>query len=295
MFKIYTLSLMLLVAANTAHATDNNNSLTLARDNVRNYLNYKNYGEQSSALLQSARELVSVDNYNLLKSASFFHVSLWYNGLVYGDSFSFHQIAGDNTPSIERGPNGAILAFNDGKKTPLVLGSIPRNAGHIERIKTKFNLSADAIIDVHTLNRDFERRWSGLTDLLQKNKYLRLFKYPTTDFSAPSFIDLVRIVQDIRERDTRDSNVTYVHCKAGRGRSAVALATYMLSDLNDKQIEATGQQIEDYLRLHRSQVKFNAAHKAAFDDFEQKLKAAGSFKALYAIHKIDAQKRAAHV
>ena len=39
--------------------------------------------------------------WNLFKSASFFHVSLLYNKLMYGDSFNFNKIAGDNDFSSE--------------------------------------------------------------------------------------------------------------------------------------------------------------------------------------------------
>lgn len=50
---------------------------------------------------------------------------------------------------------------------------------------------------------------------------------PTIDFTAPSFDDVVRGVAFIREHAARGEKV-YVHCKAGRGRSATLVLCWLM-------------------------------------------------------------------
>ena len=50
---------------------------------------------------------------------------------------------------------------------------------------------------------------------------------PTIDFTAPSYDDVLRGVAFIREHAARGEKV-YVHCKAGRGRSATLVLCWLI-------------------------------------------------------------------
>lgn len=239
-----------------------------------------------------------MQGYKLAKSVLLFHVSIAYNGLVYGTSFSFHQIAGDATDvepvhgiSIEFDEQGEIKAINDGKKTPLLLGSIPRHQRHIALCRDKFNLPKDCAIGIYTLNRPFECNWAGLNELVKDTVVIRQFTYPTTDFGAPIFIDLLRAVRDLEHRDDYNHGLAYVHCKAGRGRSAVTVAAYLAHVLQKAGIVLDAKKIKIYLQSKRSQVSLNAEHRAALDFFIAQLLNAGSFESLYLLHAKEIEKR----
>jgi atypical dual specificity phosphatase len=52
---------------------------------------------------------------------------------------------------------------------------------------------------------------------------------PTVDFTAPCYADVVRGVAFIREHAARGEKV-YVHCKAGRGRSATLVLCWLMEN-----------------------------------------------------------------
>ena len=186
---------------------------------------------------------------------------------------------------------GNIIKINDGKKTPLILGSIPRNQNDIDKLKSSYNLSKQDEISIFTLNRQFECDWSGLSKLSMQDKTLNFSRYPTTDYSAPLFIDLIRAVRDLENRDDCNHGLAYVHCKAGRGRSATGVAAYLINVLHKVNINTSPKQIEAYLQLHRPQVRLNDDHNAALINFELALKKAGSFEELYTLNKNATEKR----
>lgn len=239
-----------------------------------------------------------MQGYKLAKSVLLFHVSIAYNGIVYGTSFSFHRIASDdadveskNGIKVAFDKQGEIEAIHDGKKTPLLLGSIPRHQRHIDLCKEQFLVPTEAKIGIYTLNREFECNWAGLNDLVKNKAAIDQFKYPTTDFGAPLFIDLLRAVRDLEHRDEYNHGLAYVHCKAGRGRSAVTVAAYLAHVLNKAGLTMDGKKIKTYLKSKRSQVSLNAEHRAALEFFIRQLQNAGSFEGLYSIHKEAIEKR----
>lgn len=236
------------------------------------------------------------ETYKVIKSAASFHVSILYNHLKYGNSFTFNQIAGDEIVAkgagIERDAQGNIIKFNDGKKIPLILGSIPRHEEHIKQLRDALKLSENAPVALFTLNRHFERDWSGLTSLMQRDASIRMYEYPTTDYSAPSMVDLVRAVRDLDNRDCQNEQVAYVHCKAGRGRSAAVIVAYLLQVAHDKINEDISiESIEAYLKSARPQVSLNPDHRAALQAFKFDLTLTGSLAALIEKYKAEIQVR----
>ena len=214
--------------------------------------------------------------------------------------FTFNRIAG-NTPSqngisrdgiyIAQDSLGTISELHDGKQTPLVLGSIPRKMNHIDELKNSFGLPESGTIGIYTLNRRFERDWAGETQIIKTRKDIKLFKYPTTDFTAPSMVDLLRAVRDLDNRDSYNHGLAYVHCRAGRGRSAVTVAAYLAFILHKAQIVATAEQIEAYLKKCRTHVGLNGSQMAVLKRFQTELAQAGSFENLYAHYRAEIEKR----
>ena len=53
------------------------------------------------------------------------------------------------------------------------------------------------------------------------------FRIPTIDFTHPSFEDVVRAVEYV-DRHVANGDTVYIHCKAGRGRSATVAICWMM-------------------------------------------------------------------
>lgn len=233
--------------------------------------------------------------YHVAKSAAFFHASLLYNKIRFGKAFSFDEITGgcgyQKNPKICvcLSEEGKIVAIQDGKKSRLFLGAIPRYKEHIREIRERANLLEKDPIAFYTLNRPFERRWAGL-DQLEKTESIISHKYPTTDFTAPLFEDVIRGVRDL-EKEANAVKVRYVHCKAGRGRSAMMAAAYLMHICKKAGIDVTPLQVEDYLKSKRERISMNPEQKELLARFEKELKEVGNFNALYAKYKAAVEKR----
>jgi protein-tyrosine phosphatase len=235
------------------------------------------------------------ETYKLAKSASTFHVSILYNKLRFGKAFSFDQVMGrpcaeqkDQKPYVNI-ENNKLISIHDGKKSPLYLGSIPRYKQHIDEIRKHANLGSKDSIGLYTLNRDFERNWAGLT-ALEKTESIISHKYPTTDYSAPSFVDLLRAVRDLKNPN-ETIKARYVHCKAGRGRSAAIINAYLMNVAHELKSEVTSQQVEEYLKMCRNRVSINDEQHTLLARFSQELKAAGNFDLLSAQYKSEIETR----
>jgi hypothetical protein len=257
---------------------------------------------QVAKMITSAKKIL-----RLAGSAIAFWPSRWYNKIWYGRLFTFNRIAGEkivhqeasiskNLRTFKVGAisfqihEGKLVGMNDGKKTPLVLGSIPCTPKHIALLRRTYALNATDSIAIHTLNRTFERDWAGLSDLQAQDSSLRVIQYPTIDYGAPSFINVLRAVRNLENRDSGKEKLALVHCKAGRGRSATVIAAYLIHLFHQVPAEALQgldviALIEDYLKLIRPQVSLNADHKKALRNFSVRLKAAGSLQNLIEQHK----------
>lgn len=228
------------------------------------------------------------DAWNLFKSGTGFHISSWYNKIQHGGPF-FHRITNHSkSPKIRQDKQGNITKFSDGKPA-LFLGGLIRSQADLDALKKEAKIDKaqknNNDLMIVSLTRPFENNWSGFSSVLETNaELLKFFRpHPTTDFSAPTESNLIQIVQELSDRDCP----AYVHCKAGRGRSAVSLAAYIAKVLHEQKIDATPANIEHFLRSKRPQVRLNKDHIAALTTFQGKLKKYKSFKRLYYSNKLD--------
>lgn len=86
---------------------------------------------------------------------------------------------------------------------------------------------------------------------------------PTLDYHTPTSGDLLRGMAFMVEQ-SRVGRKVYVHCKAGRGRSAVLVVCYMMATQG-----ITADQAEACVRESRSQVDRHLANREAVRDFER--------------------------
>ena len=199
-------------------------------------------------------------------------------------SFTFNQVAGDGKNTvIECDSSGNILKISDGKKTPLVLGSIPYKKSHIELLKRTFSKKSDNAehIGLVTLTESWESDAAGLSGIVKENKKIAQRRYPTKDGTPPSFTDILQAVHDLENRDTRNEIICLVHCRYGRGRSALVVAAYIAYVLHKNGVEIKPHKIEAYLVSRRSKVRLHTNQKKALAFFCSELKKAGSFENLY--------------
>jgi len=111
----------------------------------------------------------------------------------------------------------------DEVRSSLLLGRQPRNNKDLERLK------AEGVIGFVTLNEPWEL-FMGLGGLQAavKNLGMEHLHIETADFQGPKQQQTVKAVEFIA-RHMSDGGKVYVHCNAGRGRSATVAAAYLLA------------------------------------------------------------------
>eukprot|EP00794_Sanderia_malayensis_P011261 gene11261-12441_t len=108
----------------------------------------------------------------------------------------------------------------------VVLGALP------------FRSTANTLVEkenvkgVITLNQEHELKYLSLTAEEWKNLGVTQLWIPTMDFdAAPSIKDIEKSIEFIEDFKARNQSV-YVHCKAGRGRSALIVVCYLMKEQN---------------------------------------------------------------
>lgn len=104
----------------------------------------------------------------------------------------------------------------------LLVGRQPRHKGDLEQLKS------EGVTAVVTLNEDWEL---FVPDLGERSTKLGMkhLQVPTADFQGPELQSTVQAVELVRQQ-LRAKGKVYIHCNAGRGRSAVVAAAYMLAE-----------------------------------------------------------------
>lgn len=87
---------------------------------------------------------------------------------------------------------------------------------------------------------------------------------PTVDFSHPS-LDSIESAVDFMEEQTGRGNRVYVHCKAGRARSATVVACWLI-----KHYQMSADEAQALLLKVRPHVNPGISQRAVVRQFEQK-------------------------
>ncbi|CAF0957747.1 unnamed protein product [Didymodactylos carnosus] len=90
----------------------------------------------------------------------------------------------------------------------------------------KFLIEHEKINAVISMNEDFELGYVSDPNLWKKYNILHL-RLPTVDFSNPQIDNLYHGAEFLRNRRLKNERV-YIHCKAGRQRSANLAACYLI-------------------------------------------------------------------
>ena len=92
------------------------------------------------------------------------------------------------------------------------------------------------------------------------------FRMPTVDFTHPSIADVTRAVAFIESHVQQGSRI-YIHCKAGRARSATVAICYLMK--RDGISKEEGQRVLNRARPHINQ---HLCSRPVVIEFEQKLR-----------------------
>ncbi|XP_028401863.1 phosphatidylglycerophosphatase and protein-tyrosine phosphatase 1-like [Dendronephthya gigantea] len=138
----------------------------------------------------------------------------------------------------------------------VVLGALPL------RIISQSLINKENIGGVVTLNEEYETRLLMFSNEKWKSLGIKHLHLPTPDFNnAPDFEKLMEGVQFIKQFDSLNISC-YVHCKAGRGRSATLVACYLMELYNITPDEAI-----NILKSKREQTLLGSKQVTAVKEF----------------------------
>lgn len=92
------------------------------------------------------------------------------------------------------------------------------------------------------------------------------FHMPTIDFTHPAYDDVVKAVEFI-EANVSDEKTVYIHCKAGRGRSATVAICWLM-----KHYGLSGSDAQKLLLEKRPHVNARLTQRPVVQRFEASLK-----------------------
>jgi len=148
----------------------------------------------------------------------------------------------------------------------VILGAIPlHNHAHENELRTQGIGAVLSLVEDHEAMTSslfsepvLQVEWEG-----QTIDYLRI---PIQDLTEPS-IDEIKIAVEYISRQAKRQKITYVHCKAGRGRSATVVICYLLK-YHSNLIHSFGEetipvkQAIAFVRSKRPQIYLTASQEA---------------------------------
>ncbi|KAK8748986.1 hypothetical protein OTU49_015626 [Cherax quadricarinatus] len=107
----------------------------------------------------------------------------------------------------------------------VILGALPFKS------MTKQLVETERVRGVISMNEDYELKWLSNMKRDWENSGVKFLQLSTVDiFEAPCQEKLKKGVEFIQDFDKSDSDgLVYVHCKAGRTRSATLVACYLMA------------------------------------------------------------------
>ena len=101
-----------------------------------------------------------------------------------------------------------------------------------------------------------------------QQEYARLgidqFRMPTVDFTPPQLADIEQALEYI-EQQRAAGHTVYIHCKAGRGRSATVAMCWLI-----RKYGMTPDEAQQHLQSHRQQVLKSLSRRQVVQDFYAK-------------------------
>ncbi|XP_065842173.1 phosphatidylglycerophosphatase and protein-tyrosine phosphatase 1-like [Oscarella lobularis] len=142
----------------------------------------------------------------------------------------------------------------------VILGALPLRK-HVAELVSEENVRT-----VISLNERYELRFFAATSEEWGDVGVEQVIFETQEyFSSPSQSNIYEALRLIKECGDRGSTA-YVHCKAGRGRSAVLIACYLVAEKGMSPDEAL-----EFMVSKRPQVKMMPQQFEAVRDFQRNL------------------------
>lgn len=133
----------------------------------------------------------------------------------------------------------------------VILGALPIGR-HVPRLKA---LGVTCVINLC-------EEWSGPTRMYQEHGISQL-RLPTLDFHSPSLAHIQQGVEFINAR-IADGGTVYVHCNAGRGRSATVVLCWLMAALS-----MTPEEAQAFLTVCRPQISPTLHSRTVVQQFLQ--------------------------
>ena len=138
----------------------------------------------------------------------------------------------------------------------LILGAVPFRSD----VKQLVDLGVRGVVNTCS-------EFPGHHDLYERAG-IEQFWMPTVDFTPPQLED-VRAAVNFIERKTEAGEAVYVHCKAGRARSATVVVCYLMKKYGWSAAEA-----QDWVQDRRPQILKSVAQRQVVKDFAIEIKQA---------------------
>lgn len=147
----------------------------------------------------------------------------------------------------------------------IVLGALPLE--HHKDMLQKLIVSK-----VLTMVEEFERK-PGLVRSLSKQDLetiqIENKEIPSADFIGVSPENIHEGVEYVREAISKN-DVVYIHCKAGRGRSATIVVSYLLKYGHEGQTFPDFKAAYQFVKAKRPLINLNKRQQAAVEQYQQK-------------------------
>ncbi|XP_074652359.1 phosphatidylglycerophosphatase and protein-tyrosine phosphatase 1-like [Tubulanus polymorphus] len=143
----------------------------------------------------------------------------------------------------------------------IILGALPFR--HMtEQLSTEENVKG-----VITMNEEFETRFLVNTQQEWEENGIKQLRLDTEDFiNSPTLTNIIEGMKFI-EQIKRDNGTVYVHCKAGRTRSATIVACYIIQKVGCSPTEAV-----DFIRGKRSHILLRQKQMDSIEEFYNTIK-----------------------
>ncbi|ETI50154.1 hypothetical protein F441_06231 [Phytophthora nicotianae CJ01A1] len=147
----------------------------------------------------------------------------------------------------------------------LILGALPlQNKSHLDQL-----VQGEGVKAIVTMNQPVELLPNLLSTPVSpaewENAQVTQCFGSTGDFTPPTLETLERCVSFVHEQVDVQQNTTYVHCKAGRGRSTVVVVAFLVQYRDMKLEEAF-----EFVKSKRPHVSLHPKQRRILHEFSKK-------------------------